>query len=167
MADKEPLRLPGDVLKTMGVLHVNYTNLEYVLSFYLWKLAFKDQHKGQALTAWMNFERKVDALRTLLQMGVIDEPHRGKLEGLLKNVDSARKARNALVHSLLITDGVRPSGEIKMKAIRIRASGDGGLKHKKEQVTAGKIRVVAEDLRDCGHGLTRLATEMFGQAPVA
>jgi len=96
--------MTNDHLVALGRITVGYSQVEWAVSAFIWKLLSPDQRVGQTVTASLMFSARVSFLRSLFDLL---EPAYGQkvnipaLDAALKLATDAVTKRNEVVHALM------------------------------------------------------------------
>ena len=91
-------------LIAIGRITVAYSQVEWAVSAFIWKLLSPDQRVGQTVTASLMFTARTSLLRAVFDLLEPAYGNRVDVDGLdaaLKQAESAVAKRNAVVHALM------------------------------------------------------------------
>ena len=128
--------VPDEHLMGIGLITVNFSQLEIFVEMGIWKLLGyeKNQDIGKIITSELGFRNKVGLLSALHIYLCNDENDKSALKKLIKRINTAREIRNDFAHSLI---GIGEQG--KIVRFEFRAGVKKGLVEGRESFSAEQI----------------------------
>ena len=130
----------SSLLKSLGTLAVNFSNLELTIRAFIWDLIGSDQRTGQIVTAELRFPGLIDVLSSLYRHRVSEPTKIERLNRLRKRLEAAEERRNGLIDS---SWALGPDKGVRFK---ITAKAKRGFKFTSERMTAADIDQVADEI---------------------
>ena len=129
-------------LRLIGLITVNFSWLETVISMGIWKLLGyeRQQDIGNIVTSELSFRNLMALLSALSMYKLSNAKTNAELKKLLKKSAQAEEKRNLIMHSLYATrEG--PEDVIRMKTT---AKVYKGLKYHRERLTIDELSEIAD-----------------------
>jgi hypothetical protein len=161
MDDDPFLILPDTYLRAIGLVCIQWTGLERLLSVLVMKLAGMSvlDPRATIVTAHMTFPLKLDIFKALIDELQTGYPHLSTVPSLYPRIGEAQARHNRIAHGAWTWD------EAKERAALGRASARGRLKTSIEHITYQEIEKDAEFIKETGQLLYHHVIRSFPPSP--
>lgn len=135
--------IPDKHLRAIGLITVNFSNLEIYVEMGIWKLLGyeRDQEIGKIITSELSFKNKITLLKSLYDHLCKDEKTKKELKEIIKHADKIETERNKILHS---TYGTGENVE-NITRFKITAKRSKGLIYKTEDLSEKNLLDRADD----------------------
>lgn len=139
--DFEPRKLPGDLLKAIGLVTASAAFTEHIINQAIGGISSLDLEYTGALTVNMNMPQRYKALRSAAKLRLPDDDY-VLLDELISRVDKAYEERNSYVHH---------SWAMRREAaVLIKESARKGYKQELLEVSVEDVERIATLIYDLG-----------------
>lgn len=145
--------LKPEHLQAIGMVSVEWSYLEHVVSEAIWDYAYIDHIHGRCVTSHMSVPMRLDVLKSLFFEHFGDSEQYKKLSTLVEKVKNVAGERNKIAHASWFESENVLGNTVTMATIKAR----GKLVMKLTDVNAEQIRQIADSIEDVGNQLAYFA----------